>query len=82
MKSGNCQRFGLSNLPFIRYNSCKIIKSLLHLDSGGHGDRSTNLLGGQKRCYDGQAVILSAETVNILMKFQHVSNLCFHFFVF
>ena len=29
-------------------------KLLLHLDIGGHGDRSTNIFGGYKRCYYGQ----------------------------
>ena len=46
-------RFGLSNLPTTKYNSCKIIK-LLHLDIVGHGDRSMKLFGGHKRCWNGQ----------------------------
>ena len=29
-------------------------KLLLHLGTGGHGDRSAKLFGGQKPCYDGQ----------------------------
>ena len=35
--------------------SCKTIKkSLLHLDIGGHGGRSTMLFCGHRRCYDCQ----------------------------
>ena len=38
------------------FRCCKIIKkSLLHLDIGGHGDRSMKLFGSQECFYDGQS---------------------------